>query len=42
MIWNQEREKAGLAQRMTEDTSGAIRVGVEALKLLIAQDRANR
>ena len=42
VIWNQEREKAGLDQRMTEDTSGAIRVGVEALKLLIAQDRANR
>ncbi len=39
VIWNQEREKAGLDQRMTEDTSGAIRVGVEALKLLIAADR---
>lgn len=39
VIWNQEREKAGLDQRMTEDTSAAIRVGVEALKLLILQDR---
>ena len=38
VIWNQEREKAGLGQNMTEDTSSAIRVGVEALKLLIRQD----
>ncbi|MDO4267929.1 MAG: uridine phosphorylase [Eubacteriales bacterium] len=42
VIWNQEREAAGLDQRMTEDTSGAIEVGVEALKLLIEQDRKNR
>ena len=27
VIWNQEREKAGLAMPMTEDTSGAIRGG---------------
>ncbi len=40
VVWNQEREAAGLDQRMTEDTSGATRVGVEALKLLIAQDHA--
>lgn len=39
VIWNQEREAAGLDQRMTENTSGAIEVGVEALKLLIEQDR---
>lgn len=39
VIWNQEREAAGLDQRMTEDTSGAVRVGVEALKRLIAQDK---
>ena len=39
VIWNQEREKAGMDQRMTEDTSGAVKVGVEALKLLIQQDR---
>jgi len=38
VIWNQEREKAGLDQEMSEDTSAAVRVGVEALKLLIAQD----
>ena len=39
VIWNQEREAAGLDQRMTEDTTGAVRVGVEALKRLIAQDK---
>ena len=39
VIWNQEREKAGLDQDMSEDTSAAIKVGIEALKLLIGQDR---
>lgn len=39
VIWNQEREAAGLDQTMSEDTSAAVRVGVEALKLLIQQDR---
>lgn len=39
VIWNQEREAAGLDQNMTEDTSSAITVGVEALKRLIAADR---
>ena len=38
VIWNQEREKAGLDQRMTEDTSGAIKVGIEAMKRIIAAD----
>ena len=38
--WNQEREAAGLDQNMSEDTSSAIEVGVEALKLLIEADRA--
>ncbi len=40
VIWNQERQAAGLDQTEDEDTSAAVRVGVEALKLLIAQDRA--
>ena len=39
VIWNQEREAAGLDQNMTEDTSSAVRLGVEALKLLIRADR---
>ena len=39
VIWNQEREKAGLDQKESHDTSAAIQVGVEAVKLLIRQDR---
>ena len=38
-VWNQEREKLGMVMPMTEDTSGAIKVGIEAMKRLIAQDR---
>ena len=40
VVWNQEREKAGLAMPMTEDTSGAIHVGIEAMKRIIAADKA--
>ena len=39
VVWNQEREAAGLDQTHTHDTTSAIKVGVEALKLLIEQDR---
>ena len=39
VVWNQEREKAGLFMPMTEDTSGAIRVGIEAMKRIIAADQ---
>ena len=39
VVWNQEREKAGLFQPMTEDTSSAIKVGIEAAKLLIEADK---
>ena len=42
VVWNQEREAAGLDQKMTEDTSASVKVAVEALKLLIQQDRAAR
>jgi uridine phosphorylase len=38
VIWNQEREKAGLDMSMTEDTSGAVKVGIEAMKRIIAAD----
>ena len=38
VVWNQEREKAGLYIPMTEDTTGAIKVGIEAMKRLIRQD----
>ena len=40
VIWNQEREAAGLDQTMSEDTSASVRVSVDALKRLIAQDKA--
>ena len=39
-IWNQERENAGLFMPMSEDTSSAIKVGIEAVKKLIAADKA--
>ena len=38
-VWNQEREKLGMFMAMTEDTSGAIRVGIEAMKRIILADR---
>lgn len=39
VVWNQERNAAGLDMTRDEDTDSAIRVGVEALKLLIQRDR---
>ena len=39
VVWNQEREKAGMFMPMTEDTSSAIKVGIEAVKKLIMADR---
>ncbi len=42
VVWNQEREAAGLDQAESHDTSAAVRVGVEAVKRLIELDRAAR
>ncbi len=39
VVWNQEREAAGLDQTMTEDTSTAVRLAVDALRRLIKADR---
>ena len=39
VIWNQERNAAGLDQTRDEDVDAAIRVGIEAVKLLIQRDR---
>ena len=39
VVWIQEREQEGRDQTMSEETSAAVRVGVEALKLLIRQDK---
>lgn len=38
-VWNQEREKLGMMMPMTEDTAGAIRTGIEAMKILIRNDQ---
>jgi len=38
-IWNQERYAAGFREQEAHDTESAVRVGVEALKLLIERDR---
>lgn len=42
VIWNQEREKAGLDQDMDTDTSSSVKTAVEALKLIIARDRERK
>ena len=39
VIWNQEREKAGLDQNMSEDTSSAVRIAVEGMRRVIKMDR---
>ena len=41
VIWNQEREAAGLDQKMSEDTSASVKVAAEGLKRLIEADRKN-
>ena len=41
VVWNQEREKAGLDQDMSEDTSASVKVAAEGLKRLIEADRKN-
>jgi len=39
VIWNQEREKAGLDQDMNTDVDSAVEVGVLALRKIIAEDK---
>lgn len=39
VVWNQEREKAGLDVKESHDLHAAIEVGVEAVKNLILEDR---
>lgn len=38
-VWNQERRKAGLEDKESHDTTLAIRAAVEAVRLLVEQDR---
>ena len=40
VIWNQEREKAGMDQKRSEDTSAAVRIAVEGMRKIIKRDRA--
>ena len=40
VIWNQEREKAGLDQKESEDVQRSVRLSIEAVKRLIVRDRA--
>lgn len=39
VIWNQERNSAGLDQTKNEDTSASVRIAVEAMKSIILADR---
>ena len=39
VVWNQEREAADLDQKMSEDTTSAVKVAVEAMKIIIKRDR---
>ena len=39
VVWNQEREAAGLDQKMSEDTSASVKVAVEGLRRLMERDR---
>ena len=42
VIWNQERQLAGLDQEESHDAEGCIQVAIEALKLLIEQDKKSK
>ena len=39
VVWNQEREKAGLDQPMSEDTSMSVKVAIEAMRKIIIKDK---
>ncbi len=41
VVGNQEREKEGLENKICHDPDGAIKVTIEALKLLIKRDKSN-
>lgn len=40
-LWNVERSKAGLTDNITDDSSRAIRCAVDAIRILIKEDRDN-
>lgn len=39
-VWNQERERQGLPNERLSDTAPAVQTAVEAMRMLIAQDRS--
>ena len=41
VVWNQERAKKGLPMKQNHTNEDSIRIGVEALKILIENDRKN-
>ena len=41
VVHNQERDAAGMDNPVVYETEGAIEVAVEALRILIAQDRSD-
>ena len=41
VVGNQERNAAGLENPIVHDTESAIKVGVEALRILIKEDKEN-
>ncbi len=42
VIWNQEREREGLDQKMNEDTSKSVETAVEGMKKIILLDRNSK
>lgn len=42
VIWNQEREKAGLDQKMSEDVTAAVRIAVDGMRRLIESDKSKQ
>lgn len=39
VVWNQERKKQGLTDKESHDTTQAIKIAVEAVRLLVEQDK---
>ncbi len=40
VVWNQERRTAGVEEKESHDTESAIKVGIDAIRRLIAEDKA--
>ena len=42
VVANQEREKAGLTNKQVHDTDGAIKVAIDAIRIMIKNDKKNK